>query len=37
MFECVEYMIEIFLDYLPGWFLVFLVLGFVGNIVNRKR
>lgn len=36
MFEYVYVMIQDFLNYLPSYALIFLVLGIVGNLVFRK-
>lgn len=37
MFDIVYLMIQEFLNYLPSWTLIFLVLGIVGSIVFSKR
>ena len=37
MFEIVDLMIKEFLNYLPSWTLVFLILGIVGSIVFNKK
>lgn len=36
MFDYVYLLIEEFIDYLPQFALIFLVLGIVGNLVFRK-
>lgn len=37
MFDIVDLMIHEFLNYLPSWTLVFLVLGIVGSLVFGKK
>lgn len=37
MFECVDYLIKEFLNYLPGWTLIFICLGLIGSIVFNKK
>jgi len=37
MFEIVDIMINEFLNYLPGWTLIFIVLGIVGSMVFSKK
>lgn len=37
MFDIVDLMINEFLNYLPGWTLIFIVLGLIGSIVFSKR
>lgn len=37
MFEIVDLMINEFLDYLPSWTFIFIILGIVGSMVFSKR
>ena len=37
MFDIVDLMIHEFLNYLPSWTLIFLVLGIVGSLVFGKK
>lgn len=37
MFESVDFLIKQFLDYLPQWTLIYIVLGVIGSIVFSKR
>lgn len=37
MFECVDFLIKQFLEYLPSWTLIYIVLGFIGSIVFNKK
>lgn len=37
MFECVDFLINQFLEYLPHWTLIYIVLGFIGSIVFNKK
>lgn len=37
MFECVDFLINQFLEYLSSWTLIYIVLGFIGSIVFNKK
>lgn len=37
MFECVDFLINQFLEYLPYWTLIYILLGFIGSIVFNKK
>lgn len=37
MFDIVDLMIHEFLNYLPGWTLIFIILGLIGSLVFSKK